>query len=180
MVRGPSSGVGRVDFDGVCQKRFDQHRLALNRPRPLQRIVRAVHCRSILAIARRRAQSWAATRLGRAPILAASRGPVPSCGEAVGRLFQPPSVEQALEFFISFPFLGIFDRIDAGADDGNPRRSREPGQIQRRLPADALTPSCCTRSQMSARLGVERSKTKQIVVFVSVLTVLGFELNHDR
>src|SRR5262245_41747064 len=53
--------------------------------------------------------------------------------DAIGRLAQAESVEQLLEFF---SVLGVFDGIDAGADDRHARTGKRASQIKWRLAAE--------------------------------------------
>ena len=116
-----------VDFDGVFQKAVDQHRLALGDDERLGHEPLELRSgRSRFPSPGRRARSLAAPAPGSRSWPASARAWAMVRAMPLAGCFSPSRVQQLLELLA---VLGVFDRVDAGADDRHARASpaRGPG-----------------------------------------------------
>ena len=78
--------------------------------------------------------------------------------------------------------LGVFDRVDAGADDRHAGGGQGPGQVQRRLAAELHDHAVGLHAVANIEhvFGRQGSKNKQVAGVVIGADRFGVRVDHDR
>ena len=168
-----------VDFGGVFQEAVDQHRLALGDHEG--RGHETLELAGIVADFHRPAAQHEARphehRIADLGHFDAGLGHVPR--DAVGRLLEVQPLQHLGELLA---VLGVFDRIDARADDRHARVGKRPGQVQRRLPAELHDHAVGLDAVADIEhvFGGQRLEEQQVAGVVVGRDGLGVRVDHDR